>query len=53
MTTILQPASTRAVVVGGGTMGADIAVVLARARCRATVIESSDARRAQLDQHLS
>ena len=33
------PSATRAVVVGGGTMGADVAVVLLRARCAATVVE--------------
>lgn len=33
------PSATRAVVVGGGTMGADVAVVLLRARCATTVVE--------------
>ncbi|WP_144634179.1 3-hydroxyacyl-CoA dehydrogenase family protein [Bordetella genomosp. 13] len=40
------PGASHAVVVGGGTMGADVAVVLARALCRTTVIEP-DAGRAQ------
>lgn len=40
------PGAAHAVVVGGGTMGADVAVVLARALCRTTVIEP-DAGRAQ------
>ncbi|OZI49300.1 3-hydroxyacyl-CoA dehydrogenase [Bordetella genomosp. 4] len=43
---LANPAATHAVVVGGGTMGADVAVVLARAHCRTTVIEP-DAARAQ------
>src|SRR5690606_38238413 len=43
---LANPAATHAVVVGGGTMGADVAVVLARAQCRTTVIEP-DAARAQ------
>ena len=34
------PSATRAVVVGGGTMGADVAVVLLRAGCRVDVVES-------------
>ena len=33
------PATTHAVVVGGGTMGADVAVVLARGGARVTVVE--------------
>lgn len=44
----LLPASSRAVVVGGGTMGADVAVVLLRGGCRTAVIESSESRRAVL-----
>ncbi|MCD0506094.1 NAD-binding protein, partial [Bordetella petrii] len=36
---LANPAATHAVVVGGGTMGADVAVVLARARCHTTVVE--------------
>lgn len=34
------PSAARAVVVGGGTMGADVAVVLLRARCATTVVET-------------
>jgi 3-hydroxybutyryl-CoA dehydrogenase len=37
------PSATRAVVVGGGTMGADVAVVLLRAGCRVDVVESRGA----------
>ncbi|MGE8364496.1 3-hydroxyacyl-CoA dehydrogenase family protein [Cupriavidus sp.] len=36
---LAAPGATHAVVVGGGTMGADVAVVLARAHCRTTVVE--------------
>jgi len=35
-----RPGAAHAVVVGGGTMGADVAVVLTRALCRTTVVES-------------
>ncbi len=37
------PSAARAVVVGGGTMGADVAVVLLRAHCRTTVVEPKQA----------
>jgi 3-hydroxybutyryl-CoA dehydrogenase len=40
------PSQCRAVVVGGGTMGADVAVVLARAQARVTVVETDAARHA-------
>ncbi len=43
-----QAVTARAVVVGGGTMGADVAVVLARGGCLATVVESSAGRREAL-----
>jgi 3-hydroxybutyryl-CoA dehydrogenase len=49
----LVPLEARAVVVGAGTMGADIAVVLARAGCRCSVVEASADRRAELDPYLS
>ena len=42
------PASSCALVVGGGTMGADVALVFARAGCRAMVLESDQARRKRL-----
>ncbi|MBV7482713.1 3-hydroxyacyl-CoA dehydrogenase family protein [Bordetella sp. BOR01] len=45
---LADPASTHAVVVGGGTMGADVAVVLARALCRTTVVEPDATRAAAL-----
>lgn len=37
------PSATRAVVVGGGTMGADVAVVLLRARSRTIIVEPAQA----------
>lgn len=40
-TALPNPGAAHAVVVGGGTMGADVAVVLTRAACRTTVIESN------------
>nr|WP_313658659.1 3-hydroxyacyl-CoA dehydrogenase NAD-binding domain-containing protein [Achromobacter ruhlandii] len=43
-----NPGAAHAVVVGGGTMGADVAVVLTRAACRTTVIEPDAARAAAL-----
>ena len=42
------PAQGRALVVGGGIMGADVALVLARAGCHTTVVEQGAARRAAL-----
>lgn len=48
-----KPAQALAVVAGGGTMGADVAVVLARAGCRAIVFEPNAARRATLDAYFS
>jgi 3-hydroxybutyryl-CoA dehydrogenase len=44
-----KPAHALALVVGGGTMGADVAIVLARAGCRAIVFEPGAARRDVLD----
>lgn len=40
------PSQCHAVVPGGGTMGADVAVVLARAQCRVTVVERDASRHA-------
>ena len=48
-----RPSRSRAVVVGGGTMGADVAVVLCRAGCRTTVVELNDEQRAKLSAHVS
>ncbi len=45
-TLLPNPSSCHAVVVGGGTMGADVAVVLARAASRVTVVERDTARHA-------
>jgi 3-hydroxybutyryl-CoA dehydrogenase len=38
------PSQCHAVIVGGGTMGADVAVVLSRAQARVTLVESNAAR---------
>ena len=53
MSQAMKPSDTRAVIVGGGTMGADIALVLARAGCRTTVVEAAASRIPALDAHLS
>ena len=47
-----KPSAARALVVGGGTMGVDVAAVLARAGCPTLVVEPSEARRAALGNHL-
>lgn len=36
-----RPSRSHAVVIGGGTMGADVAVVLCRGACKTTVVESN------------
>ena len=46
------PSRTCALVAGGGTMGADVALVLARAGCHTLVLEPSEARRQALDAYL-
>lgn len=43
-----KPAHSCALVVGGGTMGADVALVLARAGCRTVVLEPGQVRREAL-----
>jgi 3-hydroxybutyryl-CoA dehydrogenase len=43
-----RPRDCHAVVVGGGTMGADVAIVLARGGCRVTVVDSAPDKRAAL-----
>jgi 3-hydroxybutyryl-CoA dehydrogenase len=53
MSQAMKPSATRAVIVGGGTMGADIALVLARAGCRTTVVEPAVGRSEALDEHLT
>ncbi len=47
-----QPKAARAVVVGGGTMGADVAIVLARGGAAVVIVEPSANRRAALPAHL-
>ena len=45
-----RPSRSHAVVVGGGTMGADVAVVLCRGGCKTTVIESNPDRAAKVSE---
>ena len=47
-----HPGNIHAVVVGGGTMGADVAVVLARGGCRVTMVDPNESRRTQLPAHV-
>ena len=47
-----HPKDIHAVVIGAGTMGADVAIVLARGGCRVTVIDPGDASRARLLPHV-
>ena len=47
------PSRSTALVVGGGTMGADVALVLARAGCQTIVLESAEARRKLLPDHFA
>ena len=49
--TLPKPALATALIVGGGTMGADVALVLARARCSVVVLEPDAARLQRLDAH--
>ena len=53
MSQAMKPSASRAVIVGGGTMGADIALVLARAGCRTTIVETAAGRVEALDRHLA
>lgn len=53
MNVMPRPSQARAVVVGGGTMGADVAVVLARASCRTWVLEPNAATRERLAARVS
>lgn len=48
-----SPRHARTVVVGGGTMGADVAVVLARGGARVTVVDPHAARRELLPRHIA
>ena len=50
---ISSPRNARTVVVGGGTMGADVAVVLARGGARVTVVDPHAERRALLLPHIA
>ncbi|MDB5822093.1 MAG: 3-hydroxyacyl-CoA dehydrogenase [Herminiimonas sp.] len=51
--TLPPPSRACALIAGGGTMGADVALVLARAGCRALVLEPGEARRQALDAYLT
>lgn len=48
-----KPAHACALIVGGGTMGADVALVLARGGCRTIVLEPGEARRQALDAYFT
>lgn len=48
-----KPSQTCALVAGGGTMGADVALVLARAGCRTVVLEPGEVRRQALDAYFN
>lgn len=48
-----KPFRACALVVGGGTMGADVALVLARAGCRTLVLEPGAERRAALEDYVT
>jgi 3-hydroxybutyryl-CoA dehydrogenase len=47
-----SPKHSRTVVVGAGTMGVDVAIVLARGGSQVTLVEPSDARRAAVGSHV-
>ena len=47
-----HPRHTHAVVIGAGTMGADVAIVLARGGCRVTVVDPTAAKREPLIAHV-
>ena len=47
-----HPKDLHAVVIGAGTMGSDVAIVLARGGCRVTVVDPSGAIRAKLQPHV-
>lgn len=47
-----QPKASRAVIIGGGTMGADVAIVLARGGAHVVVVEPSAERRTALPLHI-
>ncbi len=48
-----SPSQSTAAIIGGGTMGADVAMVLARAGCRSIVVESADGRRQLLSDYFT
>ena len=50
---LFTPAETKVVIVGGGTMGADVAAVCARGGCAVQVVEPTTERRALLPDYFS
>ena len=48
-----SPSQSTALVIGGGTMGADVALVLARAGCNTIVLEAAEARRKMLPDYFA
>ena len=53
MNTPITSRGARTVVVGGGTMGADVAIVLARGGASVTVVDPNEAQRAKLGPHVA
>lgn len=52
-TLLPKPSQACALVIGGGTMGADVALVLARGGCRTIVLERGEIRRQALESHFT
>ena len=50
---LFTPAETKVVIVGGGTMGADVAAVCARGGCAVQVVELTTERRALLPDYFA
>ena len=50
---LFTPAETKVVIVGGGTMGADVAAVCARGGCAVQVVELTTERRALLPAYVA
>ena len=50
---LFTPAETKVVIVGGGTMGADVAAVCARGGCAVQVVEPTTERRALLPDYFA
>ena len=50
---LFTPAETKVVIIGGGTMGADVAAVCARGGCATQVVELTTERRAHLPNYFA